>query len=485
VDEALDLLSLSAALVPDAGTVALLAYGQLLSGDDVGARRTVGALLAEAPWRDEELTVLVEWLLGAVGGDRLSAESLSMAAYSAGPGGFGELPAPAERRARIARLLIAAGDVEGGRQAIDDAVDAGALDPTSLATAFAAASDRAAVRALAIVQARPDALRDVCRSLVATARDLRALRTQVEALGDSPFRAPLSAGVMAACNGSGDAWRRAEDALDAATQPAVQRAALEAMLLAAVAAGDPSLVARAAADAPGALEMSGAWHASLARAFADTGAAIESAASARPRGDPSGARPSTVARASASDVRATSPASPAGRPRSSARAIDCCASMAAPVSAKARASEACQAPDISRAPGASAAARATSDGSPAATAASSMASSAARCTAGCVAASSASSARRQASPEPLQAAITPAESGARNGESPSASSCVRNVRRSRAVATSERHTSRNASGRACTMASARTAARSPAAAKAVAMRATSSRWPASSSSSAT
>ncbi|MFM9145385.1 MAG: hypothetical protein ACKORL_08515, partial [Phycisphaerales bacterium] len=176
VDEALDLLSLSAALVPDAGTVALLAYGQLLSGDDVGARRTVGALLAEAPWRDEELTVLVEWLLGAVGGDRPSAESLSMAAYSAGPGRFGEQPAPAERRARIARLLIAAGDVEGGRQAIDDGVDAGALDPTSLATAFAAASDRAAVRALAIVPASGTsaALRDRRSSASSTRRSRAA-----------------------------------------------------------------------------------------------------------------------------------------------------------------------------------------------------------------------------------------------------------------------------------------------------------------------
>lgn len=323
VDEALDLLSLSAALVPDAGTVALLAYGQLLSGDDAGARRTVGALLAEAPWRDEELTVLVEWLLGALGGDRPSAESLAMAAYSAGPGRFGELPAPAERRARIARLLVAAGDAEGGRQAIDDAVDAGALDPTSLATAFAAAGDRAASRALAIVQARPDALRDTCRSLVASARDLRTLCAQVDALGDSPFRAPLSAGVMAACNGSGDAWRRAEDALDAATQPAVQRAALEAMLLAAVAAGDPSLVARAAADAPGALEMSGAWHASLARAYADTGAAIEaqqSIARAELRGLPTGDA-GLVARTSLAEARATVDGrAPEGSPRGRAEA---------------------------------------------------------------------------------------------------------------------------------------------------------------------
>ena len=317
-DEALDLLSLSAALVPDAGTVALLAYGQLLAGDDAGARRTVGAMLAEAPWRDEELTVLVEWLLGALGGDRSSAESLAIAAYSAGPGRFGELPAPAERRARIARLLIAAGDPEGGRQAIDAAVDAGALDPTSLATALVAAGDGAAARALAIVGSRPDALRDACRSLVATSRDLRALRARVEALSDSPSRAPFAAGVLAACNGSGDAWRRAEDALDAAGQPAVQRAALEAMLLAAVAAGDPALVARAAADAPGALEMSGAWHASLARAYADTGAAVEaeqSIARAELRGIPSGDA-GLVARTALAEARATVDGrAPEGSPR--------------------------------------------------------------------------------------------------------------------------------------------------------------------------
>jgi hypothetical protein len=275
VPAAVGMLSLSAALVPDARTVALLAHAQLASDDPSGARMTLAVTLAESPWRDAELTAIAEWMLRAVGGDRPTADALAVAAFTAGPGRLGQPPAPPEVRSRIARMLLAAGDAEGGRQALDEAVDAGAADAASLEPCLAGSADAAALRAMRIVERRPEDLWTVCRALARASASAAPLREALERLPASPVRDAFAAATLASLRDAGRSWDRASAAHEAAGGAAATRAALEAMLRAAVAAGDPALVARTDALAGDAEESDGAWHASVALAFAETGASAE------------------------------------------------------------------------------------------------------------------------------------------------------------------------------------------------------------------
>ena len=274
---ALGMFALSASFVPDARTVALLAYAQLGSDDPSAARSTLGITLAESPWRDPELTAIAAWMLRALGGDRSAADSLALAAFAAGPGRFGQPAAPPEVRARIARLLVAAGDAEGGWQALDDAVAAGALDAPSLESCLEGAGSESAMarRAMRIVESRPDALWAVCRALVRTAHDSAALRAGLSGLPASPVRDAFAAGVRASLRDAAGAWVAATQAFESAGGPVASRAGLESMLRAAVAAGDPSLVVRTESLASPREDADGAWHASVALAFAESGAATE------------------------------------------------------------------------------------------------------------------------------------------------------------------------------------------------------------------
>jgi hypothetical protein len=102
---------------------------------------------------------------------------------------------------------------------------------------------------------------------------LRTLRVAIDALPAGSIRESIAAGVLATVRSPGAAWRRA----DGVAELDPSRAPLEAMLLAAVSAGDPALVARAAASASIDLDVDASWHASLACAFAETGATTEAA----------------------------------------------------------------------------------------------------------------------------------------------------------------------------------------------------------------
>ncbi len=303
---ALGMFALSASFVPDARTVALLAFAQLGSEDPSTARATLGITLAESPWRDPELTAIAAWMLRALGGDRQAADSLALAAFAAGPGRFGQPAAPPEVRARIARLLAAAGDSEGGLQALDDAVAAGALDAPSLEACIAGAGTEPAMarRAMRIVESRPDALWAACRALARTARDAAALRDGLAALPASPVRDAFAAGVRASLRDAARSWADATQALDSARSPAASRAGLEAMLRAAVAAGDPALVARTESLASPREEADGAWHTSVALAFAESGAGAEAGQS--------------IARA---ELRGVEPGSPAANALALARGL--------------------------------------------------------------------------------------------------------------------------------------------------------------------
>ena len=270
-DLAFVMFARSITLVPDARTVALAAYAQLAGGDVAGARVTLSILMDDAPWREPERTVLAEWLLRSLGGDGQARETLAIESMSAVPMARGASSAAPAVRARIARLLIAAGDGIAGGAELEAAIADGAVDPASLVAAFVHAGEAGSpAAALAVVRAQPESLRDCCRALVRSSRDLRALRAAIEQLPATPSREALAAGVLATLRASGDAWRRAEAAVEADSS----RAPLEAMLLAAVAAADPSLVARAAAEAPLQLDSEPQWHASIARAYAETGASV-------------------------------------------------------------------------------------------------------------------------------------------------------------------------------------------------------------------
>lgn len=258
--------------LPDVRAVSLAAYSQLLAGDADGARASLSVLLSDAPWRDAERTAYAEWLLRSLGGDAASRETLTLAALSADQSFARSGAAPAEVRGRIARLMDAAGDADGSAAELAAAIADGACDPLSLELAFRRAGDAGAPGvAASMVRPRPERLREVCRAMVRASRDLRALRGAVEALPEGPVREALAAGLLATVRSSGEAWRRAEAA--AGDDPS--RLPLEAMLLAAVSAADPGLVARAASAAPLALEDDAAWHASVARAFAETGASFD------------------------------------------------------------------------------------------------------------------------------------------------------------------------------------------------------------------
>ena len=275
---ALEALSLSTAFVPALRTVALLAYAQLVEGDEPAARQVLGAMLAEAPWIRPELTLGMEWLLRALAGDRPVAEALALAAYAAGPGRFGEPAAPAERRARLGQLMIAAGDLEGGAQVLDAAVDDGALGPVALQACLSAVGDGAAGRvrrACAIVRRHPGAFRDVVRALVRTCTEPAALRTAVDPPVADPVAEAVAAGVVGALGEPGLGWSRAEAALAQASDASGVRAALEAMVVIGVAARDPALIVRAGEQASAEVEADAWWHASLARAYLETGASIE------------------------------------------------------------------------------------------------------------------------------------------------------------------------------------------------------------------
>ena len=274
---ALGMFALSASFVPDARTVALLAFSQLGSGDPAAARATLGITLAESPWRDPELTAIAAWMLRALGGDRPAADSLALAAFAAGPGRFGQPAAPPEVRARIARLLVAAGDVEGGLQALDDAVAAGALDAPSLEACLEGTGTESAMarRAMRIVESRPDALWAVCRALARTARDSAALREGLSKLPASPVQGAFAAGARASLRDAARSWVDATQAFESAGSLVAARAGLESMLRAAVAAGDPALVARAESLASPREDADGTWHASVALAFAESGAGTE------------------------------------------------------------------------------------------------------------------------------------------------------------------------------------------------------------------
>ena len=271
-DAAFALFARSHLHLPDVRAVSLAAYAQLLAGDADGARGSLAVLLSDAPWRDAERTAYAEWLLRALGGDAASRETLTLAALSADQAFARSGPAPSEVRGRIARLMDAAGDAEGSAAELAAAVADGACDPLALELAFRRAGDAGAPSvASAMVRSRPERLREVCRAMVRSSRDVRALRVAVEALPAGDVREALAAGMLATVRASGEAWRRAESAAEEA--PA--RLPLEAMLLAAVSAADPGLVARAAAAAPLSLEDDAGWHASVARAFAETGASFD------------------------------------------------------------------------------------------------------------------------------------------------------------------------------------------------------------------
>lgn len=271
-DVAVRCARLAAALEPSVRAAALEAYAVLRAGDAQGAAVALDAVLAAAPWEDPAATAQAEWLLRALGaaGAGDARERLSLAALDVDARIAGRPAAPAAVRARLARLLAAAGDGEAGASMLAGALADGERDPLALESAFRATGDRGApALAVDLAQRLPRSLGALADAMLRASRDARALRQAVEDLPPGPARESLAAALLAAMRAPGDAWRRAEAASDADDG---SRLPLEAMVCAGTSANDPSLVARAASAAPDAVDTDPWWHAGLALAYADTGA---------------------------------------------------------------------------------------------------------------------------------------------------------------------------------------------------------------------
>lgn len=268
-DVAFGLFARSHLLEPAVRTLSLAAFSQLRSGDERGARSVLGVMLDEEPWRSPESTAHAAWLLAELGADPAARERLGLAALSEGGMIAAAGAAPAEDRARIGLLLVAAGDPAAGEEFLARAIADGARDPAAVRAACRLAGDAGSPAVAAEVIGRfPPRLGEVVGAMLRACRDGRALRSAIESMPESALRESLAAAVLAALHAPGDAWRRAR----AAQERWPGRLPLEAMLLAAGAAVDPALVARAAAQADEVIDADPAWHAALARGFALTGA---------------------------------------------------------------------------------------------------------------------------------------------------------------------------------------------------------------------
>ncbi len=310
------LLSRSVELVPEAGSAALLAYAQLSCGRSAEARATLALILQGEPWRDPARTAVAQWLLEALQGDADAAELLSAVALQQSLAAEGTT----ESTGRLARLEAAA-DPPRACELLRAAVRAGADDAATLEAALRACGDAAAPGLAAEAIARnPAVVRDAARALVRASIELPAMRTALEALPDGAVRESLIAAAQASMRACGEAWTRAAAASERWPD---RREPLEAMLVAAVAAADPALVERAASLAPGPIDGDAGWHASVARAFSETGATRAAAREARRAVDLGGARGPDAARTGRilAEVHASAEGrAPEGSPR--ARAED-------------------------------------------------------------------------------------------------------------------------------------------------------------------
>jgi hypothetical protein len=261
------------------------------------------------PWQDPVATVLACWQIRAAGADGATVAELLQARDEARESGSTAV------EGRLARLLAAAAPASAAEW-MRGAIASGAADAAALEAAFAAVGDREApALAAQAVRLDPSSLPRAARALLRAARDLRATRAAVEAIAAPAEREPLAAALLAAMRDPGAAWLRASAANE---RDPDARAPLEALLMAAVAAGDAALVERTAALADADVDADLAWHVALARAFAETGAAraaereLERARACDGADDRAGARSLADARA-AIDGRA-----PEGSPRARA-----------------------------------------------------------------------------------------------------------------------------------------------------------------------
>ncbi|MFO0962388.1 MAG: hypothetical protein U0625_05715 [Phycisphaerales bacterium] len=311
--EAAALLERSVALVPDARAAALAAFAQLRAQRTDEARAALAQQLLAEPWNEEEATVLAVWLLESLGGDEAAQSILNDVQEAVLEG-----DASPTALGRVARLRAAAEPARAA-ELLAAAVRAGSDDPATLEAALRASTGDAAAALAAETLARaPGALRDIARAWARAAPDAAAVRRGLEALPETAQREALAAAMLAQLRAPGVGWARAQAAAD---RWPTRRECFESMLAVAAAAADPALVERASALVDAGTDADPSWHASLARAFAETGApraAQAELARAQSLGGARGGESARTARSMAHAQAAIDGRAPAGTPRARA-----------------------------------------------------------------------------------------------------------------------------------------------------------------------
>jgi Tfp pilus assembly protein PilF len=259
-----ELLDRSIELVPEPRAQALAAVAAIHANLPERARAVLARILEPEEPASDAQALTAEWILRQLGGDAAVAAELEARLERAPASG------------RIARLLAAAAPARA-EEILDDAVAKGAVDRATLRAAFEAAGvERAVSLAVRTLRADPALVRGAARELARGAPSARALRAALEGAPESAEREALRACVAAFHRSPGAAWSIAEDARERwPDEPVVAFALVEA----ARASADPSLVQRATVDAPDILGSDAHWHAAIARAALAAGLGELAAAS--------------------------------------------------------------------------------------------------------------------------------------------------------------------------------------------------------------
>lgn len=246
-----DLLARSIELVPEPRAQALAAVAAIRANLPERARTVLEQIMDSGEPASDSQAFTAEWILRQVGGDSTIATEINARREQATTSG------------RLARLAAAAEPARAA-EILDTAVAQGAVDRATLRAAFdALGPGAAAVLAIRTLQVDPALVRTAARELARSAPSVRALQSALDAAPDCPEREALRAGIAAFQRTPGVAWSVAERARERwPDEPAVAFALVEA----ARASADPSLVQRATVDAPEVLTSDAHWHADIARA---------------------------------------------------------------------------------------------------------------------------------------------------------------------------------------------------------------------------
>lgn len=255
-ERASDLLERATSIAPDSRAEALAALAAVRARRTDRALALLDRMLEQGEPSSEAQALVAEWLLSSIGGSAEVAAHLHQRMQQS-PG-----------NGRVARLLAAA-DPAVGPSVLSAAILQGAVDRATIRSAIVALEpSEAAQLAVRALQVDPGLVRTIARELARSAATRTGLDAALESVPASAEREAIRSAIASFQREPGAAWSVAEAARERwPDEPAVYFALIEA----AAASGDPSLVQRALVDAPELLTSDANWHAAIARAALATG----------------------------------------------------------------------------------------------------------------------------------------------------------------------------------------------------------------------